>query len=106
MVRATYTIDDSRHTLSVKGHAGYAEYGKDIVCAGVSSLVQALIGWLEEHYDRAENISIDTQGGEVVISAEGDADISAVFQMTAIGLEQIADCYSNNVEMNIIGTAD
>lgn len=29
--------------ISVLGHAGYAEYGKDIVCAGVTALVQTLI---------------------------------------------------------------
>lgn len=106
MVRATYRIEEDTYTLSIVGHANYAEYGKDIVCAGVSSLVQALIGWLEEHYDRANNVSIDTHGGGLIISAEGDEDIKAVFQMVVVGLEQIADRYSNNVQIDIIGTAD
>lgn len=106
MVKATYTIDDNRHTLSVKGHANYAEYGKDIVCAGVSSLVQALMGWLEEHYDRADNVSIDTHGGGLTISAEGDEDIKAVFQLVVVGMEQIADRYPNNVQIDVIGLAD
>lgn len=106
MVKATFTTDDGRYTLSVKGHANYAEYGKDIVCAGVSSLVQALIGWLEENYDRADNVSIDTHGGGLSISAEGDEDIKAVFQLVVVGLEQIADRYPNNVQIDIIGVAD
>ena len=33
--------------LMVKGHAGYAEQGKDIVCAGVTALVQTLIKSIE-----------------------------------------------------------
>lgn len=33
--------------ITVSGHAGYAEVGKDIVCAGVSALVQGLIGSVE-----------------------------------------------------------
>ena len=30
--------------ITVSGHAGYAEAGKDIVCAGVTALTQTLIG--------------------------------------------------------------
>lgn len=29
--------------VTVSGHAGYAEAGKDIVCAGVTALIQTLI---------------------------------------------------------------
>ena len=34
--------------ITVDGHAGYAECGKDIVCAGVTALIQTLIGSLKE----------------------------------------------------------
>lgn len=33
--------------ITVSGHANYAEAGKDIVCAGVSALVQTLIKSIE-----------------------------------------------------------
>ena len=29
--------------IEVSGHAGYAENGKDIVCAGVTALIQTLV---------------------------------------------------------------
>ena len=29
--------------VSIQGHAGYAEHGKDIVCAAVSTLTQVFI---------------------------------------------------------------
>lgn len=106
MVRANYRVEDSTHTLSVVGHANYDEYGKDIVCAGISALVQALIGWIEDNYYKANCISIDTQGGEVLISCDGGEDVASVFNMTAIGLEQIADCYPDHIEINIVGLAD
>lgn len=106
MVKAKYTVDENTHTLVVLGHANYAEYGKDIVCAGVSALIQALIGWIEENYYKAECISVDPKEGEVIISCEGGEDIAALFQMTAIGLTQIADSYSDYVQIDIIGTAD
>jgi len=34
--------------FSVRGHSGYAEAGSDIVCAGVSAVVQTVILGLEE----------------------------------------------------------
>jgi uncharacterized protein YsxB (DUF464 family) len=105
MIRASYTVDENKHTLTVIGHANYAEYGKDIVCAGVSSLVQALIGWLEETYTEAD-ISIDTEDSEVVISCDGGEEIAAVFYMASIGLEQIADSYPDHMQIDIIGIAD
>lgn len=106
MVRAKYTVDESIHTLVVLGHANYDEYGRDIVCAGVSALVQALIGWVEEHYETSSCISIDTQGGEVIISCEGGEEVAAVFHMASIGLEQLADSYPDHVQIDIIGLAD
>ncbi len=34
--------------ITVSGHAGYAEFGKDIICAGATSLVQTLIKSIED----------------------------------------------------------
>lgn len=33
--------------ITIDGHAGYAEPGKDIVCAGVTALVENFIGSIE-----------------------------------------------------------
>ena len=88
------------------GHANYGEYGKDIVCAGVSALVQALIGWIEENYYKAECISVDANAGEVLVSCEGGEDVAAVFYMAYLGLAQMADSYPDHVQIDIIGLAD
>lgn len=37
------TITQNRNGFNIQGHAGYAEFGKDIVCAGVSALLQGLL---------------------------------------------------------------
>lgn len=106
MVRAKYKVNGSLHTLTVLGHANYDEYGKDIVCAGISALVQALIGWIEENYWKSECISIDPKDGEVIVACEGGEELAAVFYMTAIGLEQLAYSYPDHVQIDIIGLAD
>lgn len=106
MINAKYTVEDNTHTLVVLGHANYAEYGKDIVCAGVSSIVQALIGWIEENDYKAECIGVDDKDGEVIISCEGGNEIAAVFNMASIGLGQIAYSYPDHMQIDIIGLAD
>ena len=49
MIRAFYHELDGPNgitrRLTVKGHAGYAPAGQDIVCAGASILMQALV-WM------------------------------------------------------------
>lgn len=106
MVKAKYTVEGDIHTLTVIGHANYAEYGKDIVCAGVSALVQALVSWIEENSWKVECISIDPREGEVIVSCEGGEEIAAVFKMATLGLEQIANSYPDHVQIDIIGIAD
>ena len=106
MINATYRTEEDTHSLVVSGHAGYADKGRDIVCAGASALVQALIGWIENCPCEVECISVDHNIGEVIISCRGGEDVAAVFTMTAIGLEQIANTYPDYVEINMIGIAD
>lgn len=106
MIKARYIAEGNTHTLTVLGHANYAEYGKDIVCAGVSALIQALIGWAENNPHVIECVSVDDKSGEVIIECQGDEDVAAVFYMTAIGVEQIAEAYPSHVDIDIIGVAE
>lgn len=106
MIKARYTAEGNTHTLTVLGHANYDKYGKDIVCAGVSALVQALIGWVENNLYCADCVSIDDKSGEVIIACQGEEDVAAVFYMTAIGVEQIAENYPQHVYIEIIGIDD
>ena len=48
MVNVKVTLSNSSITeLEVKGHAESAEYGKDLVCAGVSSITTGLLNALD-----------------------------------------------------------
>lgn len=101
MIRARYNVENGSHTLTVRGHAGYDEYGRDIVCAGVSAIVQALMGWIENNPCCAECVSTDETSGEMIIACCGGEDVEAVFNMTVIGLEQIAEAYPNHMNIYI-----
>ena len=99
MISAKYTIEGNKHTLIVSGHANYAEYGKDIVCAGASALVQALIGWIDDADCMVECIDRDHVNNEVIVSCFGGKSVEAVFTMAYIGLEQIAESYPNHLQI-------
>ena len=46
------TVKHHNDGMTIEGHAGYADAGQDIVCAGVSAIVQTLI-------QSAEDLTVD-----------------------------------------------
>ena len=54
--------------ITITGHAGYAEPGKDIVCAAVSALTQAFIASIEELTQ--DKIKYDISVGNAVMRYE------------------------------------
>ena len=84
--------------ITVSGHANYAEAGKDIVCAGVTALVQGLIRSMESltrdqiQYDIASGRT-DIEFGD--LSEEGKLLVDSFF----IGICQIADEFPDYVRI-------
>jgi uncharacterized protein YsxB (DUF464 family) len=84
--------------VSVLGHAGYAEPGHDIVCAGVSALVQTLIQSIEEL--TSDVIKYDMTPGAVHIYY-GDLSERARLLVDSffVGVSMIAEEYPENVKI-------
>lgn len=85
-------------SITVKGHAGYAPHGQDIVCAAVSTLVQTLVVSISEI--TTDEIQYDIHPGAVEIkygnlSEQAQALVDSFF----IGIRMIADTYPNNVQL-------
>lgn len=81
MIEITHTkrTDDTPYCLiHAKGHAGYAEYGKDIVCAGVSTLLFTFAVYAAEQADgKRVNIETDLADGDMSVAICG-ADMTAL----------------------------
>lgn len=95
MIVATRTKD----RITIQGHAHYAEPGKDIVCAGVSALVQSFIRSVEElTADEFQYVAISP--GMVDIKF-GNLSEHAQLLMNSffVGLGMIAETYPNNVKV-------
>lgn len=85
--------------ISVKGHANYAEPGKDIVCAGVSILVQTLIQSIEEQ--TTDQIQYSISPGSVDIKHGKLSERAQVLMASFfVGIRMIADEYPDNVSLS------
>lgn len=80
--------------LTVRGHAGYGEYGKDIVCAAASALVYALAGRLRET-GRLERFQSAPGYAEIA----GTGDCAREFALVRCGLALLAQQYPGRVEI-------
>lgn len=84
--------------IEISGHAGYAENGKDIVCAGATALVQTLIKSIEGLTQ--DKIQYEISPGRVDIhyrnlSEEGKLLVDSFF----IGICLIADEFPDHVRI-------
>lgn len=65
MIKVYISQKEGDISIDVVGHAEYDEYGKDIVCAGVSAIVQTAILGLEAiAQSYPNNVQIINLGGE------------------------------------------
>jgi uncharacterized protein YsxB (DUF464 family) len=96
MTRINYCREGELHRLSIKGHAGQAEKGRDIVCAAVSALAFALLGYLIANNAQIDAIQADD--GEIGIDCRGGDE---AFAMAVTGFTQIAEAHPQYVELYI-----
>lgn len=106
MIRVQYKRDGNSHSLVMDGHADYAGHGEDIVCAGASAIVCALLGWLENNSEDLSYCDCDAHSGKLNIQCEGGERTEAAFDLTIIGLLQIEDSYRDHMEIETVGLAD
>lgn len=84
--------------ITVKGHAGYAEPGKDIVCAGVSVLTQNLINSIEALTE--DVISYEVAPAQIYINYENLSETSRVLiDSFFLGVSEIQRAYPEYVQI-------
>lgn len=106
MIRAHFIEDRDGLELIIDGHAGYAEHGRDIVCAAVSGIAYALLAFLEEYSDEVTGIAGPVvESGCFYVSCKGTERIQAAFHMAALGLRKIGGQYPDHVIVQYSGLA-
>ena len=90
--------------FTVKGHAGYGEEGRDIICAAASAVAYTAAGWFETKYNETEESykkHFEERDGFMRWDRgdyldKGDKDVTeddAVLEAMMIGFRQIEQSY-------------
>lgn len=86
--------------VKIRGHAGYAPRGQDIVCAGLTALTQTLVESLETL--TGNEIKYDMSPGRVDIEIKDpDEDAQLLMDSFFVGAEMIADEFPEYVRVEI-----
>ena len=97
MIRVTLTREANKLSLRLTGHAGYAEIGKDIVCASASILAYTLAS-IVDSLDEDSIISMDV--GDTVIECESNPSTRNAFNYTKVGYALLEHNYPQYVRLN------
>ncbi len=98
MIRANYKVDklDNYTYLEVSGHAEYAEYGKDLVCASVSSIIFGLMNCIDEFV----GVTIKKEKNHIEIINKSESEkISDYLRLTIIQLKTIEESYGKFIKV-------
>ena len=82
---------------SVKGHAGYAEEGRDIVCAAVSSAVQLTANLLTETFKVEAQVS--AKGDTINIRTDGSDTAAKLLEALAVHLQCISEEFPKQIKL-------
>ena len=93
-------ISMTDNIVKIRGHAGYAPRGQDIVCAGLTALTQTLVESLETL--TGNEIKYDMSPGRVDIEIKDpDEDAQLLMDSFFVGAEMIADEFPEYIRMEI-----
>lgn len=93
-------ISMTDNIVKIRGHAGYAPRGQDIVCAGLTALTQTLVESLETL--TGNEIKYDMSPGRVDIEIKDpDEDAQLLMDSFFVGAEMIADEFPEYVRVEI-----
>lgn len=93
-------------SIEMLGHAQYADYGKDIVCAGISALIQTAVLGLEN----VVNIkpSVQKKQGYFLLKLPDNMTMEElekakiILDTTFLGIEDISKSYPLNIRLKVL----
>lgn len=84
--------------ISMKGHAEYEDFGKDIVCAGVSSIITTTINAIIK-YDK-DSIKYTSKSGNVTINIiKHDEIVDLLINNMKDLLKELETNYKKNIKI-------
>jgi len=103
MTKIWYSVEKTY--INTAGHAGGGEPGHDIICAGVSAIMHALLNSLMEEADREHmKVTWIMEPGKMLINTQVESKYykeraKDYYRMAVIGLMAVAENYPGNIEI-------
>lgn len=106
MVKARFTHENGALTMTMRGHAGFAQLGKDPVCAGASVLAMTVaqaVKAMGESGKLRKQPHIIIRNGRVSVTAKPKAaympEAAHVFYMGEVGMQLLQEAYPEYAEL-------
>ncbi|MBR5341318.1 MAG: ribosomal-processing cysteine protease Prp [Erysipelotrichaceae bacterium] len=98
MIRAVYEVKDDLYTeIEVSGHAEFGEYGKDLVCASVSSIMFGFMNALDALDEDVEIRQLDNSIS--IVNRSSSKVIRDYFELTLMQLKTIEESYGDFIKV-------
>ena len=92
-------VDIRKNHIEISGHAMFADYGKDIVCASVSSIVITSINGILRLDREAINYNISNDKLSIDILKEDKQTKTLILNMISL-LKDLEKQYEKNIKIN------
>ncbi len=110
MLKVFFKEDDGRLTLTLDGHAGQADIGRDIVCSACSILAYTVAEFVKEAArkgDLEETPEVELECGYACITCEPKEDayhvLYGAYMYALVGYDLLAKSYPQFVELQQFG---
>jgi uncharacterized protein YsxB (DUF464 family) len=111
MLNVAFEEKDGKLTLTLKGHAGQAIFGKDIVCSAASILAYTVAQFVHTAEGKGELVLrpvIKLEEGDATVSCEpyavSYATIKGMYLFAEVGFKLLANNYPLFVKLKEFGT--
>lgn len=105
-IRFNYDNDSGALTMNMRGHANFAELGKDVVCAGASILgmtVAQAIQIMSEDGRLRKKANITIRSGRITVTAkpkpECFAEAQHIYYLAEIGFRLLSEAYPGTIKL-------
>ncbi|MEW6104034.1 MAG: ribosomal-processing cysteine protease Prp [bacterium] len=101
MIRIEILRDNEKRIISfsASGHSFYKKKGEDIICAGVSAILQTAILGLSEYLNLALNVKREDGFLDVRLVLKPSPEALSILETMRLGIYGIAEKYPNYIEI-------
>ena len=102
MIKVKVLSKDNKHIneINITGHADYEEYGKDIVCSSVSSIVTTTVNGIFEIDKEYLNVEALKEGNMKITILKEDKVCDKLIKNMLTLLSELEESYPENIKVS------